>query len=69
MGDRYLTFLTSNGVNVLYTKSVYFHDEAYRVIDNLKKKSTLISGTSEKERNKAFLTYHKKIQALKTKLQ
>lgn len=69
MGDQHLTFLTSNGVNVLYTKSSYFHDEAYRVIDNLKKKSTLISGTSEKERNKVFLNYHKKIEALKSKLE
>jgi len=68
MGQRYLSFLTSNGLNSLLTKSELFYEEYYKALKVLQGKSTLISGSSEKERNKVFITYQRKIEALKKKL-
>lgn len=68
MGQRYLSFLTSNGLNSLLTKSDLFYEEYYRALKVLQGKSTLISGSSEKERNKVFINYQRKIDVLKKRL-
>lgn len=64
-GGEYRTYLTNNGINSFYTKSKRFYDDTYRSVDILLQKSTLISGTSEKERNRIFNLYNKKIHHLK----
>ncbi|MEX2595792.1 MAG: helix-turn-helix transcriptional regulator [Salibacteraceae bacterium] len=68
MGDRYLSFLTSNGISSLSTTSEWFYESTSNALSILKRRSTLISGTSEKERNSVFLNYHDKIDRLMKKL-
>lgn len=67
MGDSYLSFLTSNGISSLATTNEAFYKSAYDALQILKRRSTLISGTSEKARNKVFLGYHQKIDRLRQK--
>lgn len=61
MDERYLSFLTSNGLNSLLTKSEVFYKEYSQALKVLQGKSTIISGSSEKERNKVFMGYEAKI--------
>ena len=59
-----MSYLTNNGHNSLFTMDEGFYDSSYRSVKNLLGKSTLISGTSEKERNRIFSGYQKKISNL-----
>ncbi|MCB9246669.1 MAG: hypothetical protein H6606_09595 [Flavobacteriales bacterium] len=64
-GDEQRTYLTNNGINSFFTRSKRFYDDTYRSVDILLKKATLISGTSEKERNRIFNAYNRKIDNLR----
>jgi len=68
MGDAKAVYLTNNGHNSLLTTNDHFYDNSYRSIQNLLSKSTLISGTSEKERNRIFMRYQQKIEELKSSI-
>jgi hypothetical protein len=60
-GDREMMFQSFNSLNNIVTTDSAFCKECKTFIDQVIKCSTLISGTSEKERNKFFLTIHKSI--------
>ncbi len=61
-GDNFSTYITNNGINLLQTYNKSFFQYNYQWCKNLIQKSTLISGTGEKERNKFFLKLNEKIQ-------
>lgn len=67
-GDRYMSYLTNNGLNVLSTDDDRFYDQHLRQFNILKRRSTHISGSSEKERNRVFNSYQSKIERLKNQL-
>jgi hypothetical protein len=67
-GHVKMSYLTNNGHNSLFTMDEDFYDSSYKSVKNLLGKSTLISGTSEKERNRIFSAYHKKISRLYTRI-
>ena len=67
--DKYYTaYLAQNDLTLLVTRNIQFCIDQKKWIDNLIKKSSLITGTSEKERNKFFLNIKNKIDKLKNKL-
>ena len=61
-GDNVSTYITNNGINLLQTYNKGFFQYNYQWCKNLIQKSTLISGTGEKERNKFFMKLNDKIQ-------
>lgn len=61
-GDLGSTYLINNDVNLLQTFNKFFFQYNYQWSKNLMQKSTLISGISEKERNKFFIKLNEKIQ-------
>jgi hypothetical protein len=63
-GDSLSTYITNNGINLLQTYNKDFFQYNYQWCRNLIQKSTLISGTGEKERNKFFLKLNDKIQTV-----
>ena len=65
-GDFKMAYLTNNGHNSLMTTNPVFHDHAERAIKNLLSKSSLVSGTSEKERNRIFMAYQDKIDQMRS---
>jgi len=69
MGDSRITFIPHNMLNTLSTTHNDFglHTEHY--VRNMIKKSTLISSTAEKERNKFFKKMLGKVQVLRTKIE
>ncbi|MBL4752099.1 MAG: hypothetical protein JKY52_00670 [Flavobacteriales bacterium] len=64
-GDFKMAYLTNNGHNSLMTTNPVFHDNAERAVKNLLSKSSLVSGTSEKERNRIFMLYQDKIDQMR----
>ena len=60
-----LSYITYNVFSFLVTKDDRFNDGAFQTFRNLVSRSTLISGTGEKERNRFFRTLREKVQALK----
>jgi len=66
---RHMTYLTNNGLNVLSTKDERFYAEYLASFNRLLKKSTMISGSSERERNRFFNRYQSKIEHLRNKLE
>jgi len=64
-GDLKMSYLTNNGHNSLMTTNPVFHDNAERAVKNLLSKSSLVSGTSEKERNRIFMAYQDKIDRMR----
>ncbi len=69
MDNACVTYVTSNGLNLMSTTSQRFFDSTYAWVKNLLSKCTLISGTSEKERNRVFRSYGEKIRQSKEKMQ
>lgn len=67
--DEYFSYLTNNGLNVLSTRDRNFYDENLRAFEVLERKSTVISGSNERQRNKVFSTYRQKINRVKTRLE
>lgn len=69
MGDTKITYLTHNNMNILTTTDKAFCDGTEKYIQNILRKSSLISSSSEKERNKFFSRLLKKVDKLRTTLQ
>ena len=69
MGEAKAVYLTNNGHNSLVTTNENFYRHTYNSIQNLLSKSTLISGTSEKERNRIFMRFQEKIERLKSTIE
>ena len=65
-GDLKMSYLTNNGHNSLMTTSPVFYDRTHRAVQNLLSKSSLVSGTSEKERNRIFARFQDKISDLRS---
>ncbi len=61
---RAMMFQSFNSLNNIVTSDASFCAECKTFLDQVIKCSTLISGTSEKERNKFFLAIHKNIDKL-----
>lgn len=68
-GDVKTVYLTFNTFNALITPNIQFIEEINIWIDNLKKKSTLISATAQKHRYQFFKRAFAKIEALEKKIQ
>ncbi|HEY5825937.1 MAG TPA: hypothetical protein VIT44_16295, partial [Cyclobacteriaceae bacterium] len=68
MGDKRVTFITYNTMNVLTTSHEAFCKETDDYLTNIINKSTLISTTGEKERNKFFNKTDERIQLAKESL-
>jgi hypothetical protein len=62
------TFLTYNVINLLVTENERFCRQVEYSLRTLTKKSTLISGTSEKERNRFFHLLQEKINTLRERI-
>jgi len=61
-------FLVHNVVNIIYTRDVRFTENAYEHIQNLMRKSTLISSVSERERARFFKYLRNRIASRKQNL-
>ncbi len=61
-----IAFIPYNVFSYMATKDVRFNESAFGAFKNLVSRSTLISGTGEKERNKFFRLLKEKIRNLKS---
>jgi len=68
MGDKRMTFIPYNTMNILTTTHETFCRQTEDYLVNLTSKSILISTTGEKERNKFFNQMDEKIRALKSRI-
>lgn len=62
MGEKRMAFITYNTMNILNTSQASFCRETEDYLTNIINKSTLISTTGERERNKFFNLVEKRIQ-------
>jgi len=62
------TYITSNAINLLLTDNPVFYERNYQWGKNLISKSTLISGSAEKERYKFFRGIEDQINKLREKV-
>ena len=65
LDDLRLSIITYNALNYLITKDRRFGEKLFSGFNTLVSRSTLISGTGEKERNRFFRGQHEKITQLK----
>lgn len=63
MGDARFSYISFNSINSLTTNNPEFCDETEHWMRNLEKKSTLISGVSEKQRYQFFSQMYKHIDS------
>ncbi|MCW3078228.1 MAG: hypothetical protein JWO32_2837 [Bacteroidetes bacterium] len=63
MGDTRYSYISFNSMNSLTTNNPEFCEETEHWVRNLEKKSTLISGVSEKQRYQFFSSMYKNIDA------
>lgn len=68
MGDNRAVYITHNIMNYLVTTNPNFCETTRSTQDNLIKRSILVSGVSEKERNKFIIGVNNKIQATRERL-
>jgi len=68
MGDTKITYLTHNNLNILTTSNKIFCESTEQYIQNILRKSSLISSSSEKERNRFFNRLLKKVDKLRIRL-
>jgi len=69
MGKSSVAFISFNSVNSLSTSNSTFCEETNQWTKNLIKKSTLLSGTAEKQRYQFFNQIYKKIEAVKKNIE
>ena len=69
MDDQKVSYLTYNIINQLITKNTVFCDQIENSLRNLMQKSTMISGTSAKERYRFFNSLHEKVKTLRQKIE
>ena len=68
LGDAQVTYLTHNTLNYLITTNQDFCRETDSWIKNLMRKSTLLSGASEKQRNQFFRKAQDNIRELQSRI-
>ena len=68
MNGQKTSYYTYNVINQLITTHPAFCNQVDRTLRNLMKKSTLVSGTSEKERYRFFNGLREKVKLLRTKI-
>ena len=66
LNQDYFCFLIINNINFLVTGNAKFSEDTFNYLNNLQKKSTLISVSAEKERNIFYNTLEKKIEKTKS---
>ena len=66
---RKTSYNTYNVINQLITSNPVFCDQIENSLKNLMQKSTMISGTSAKERYRFFNILHEKVNALRTRIE
>jgi hypothetical protein len=69
MDGQKTSYFTYNVISQLVTTNPVFCDQVEKNLRNLMQKSTLISTTSAKERNRFFNTLHDKVALLKTRIE
>jgi hypothetical protein len=60
-----IAFIPYNVFSYMVTKDIRFNESALQAFENLVSRSTLISGTGEKERNKIFQLLRERVRNLK----
>lgn len=68
MGESKYSYISFNSINSLTTNNPEFCDETEHWVRNLEKKSTLISGVSEKQRYQFFTRMYKSINEVIEKI-
>ncbi|MDP3556599.1 MAG: helix-turn-helix domain-containing protein [Bacteroidota bacterium] len=68
MGESTYSYISFNSMNSLTTNNPQFCEETEHWVRNLEKKSTLISGVSEKQRYQFFTQMYKEIDACLQKI-
>jgi hypothetical protein len=68
MDGQKTSYYTYNIINLLITTNPVFCGQVEKTLRNLMKNSTLISGTSAKERNRFFNILHEKVRMLRTRI-
>lgn len=68
LGDSRITYITTNTLNYLQTTDPGFYESNYKWAENLMSKSSLISGVSEKIRNRFFLKLQNQIRQFKDQI-
>ena len=68
MDGRKVSYNTYNVINQLITSSPMFCEQIEKSLRNLMQKSTIISGTSSKERQRFFNTLHEKVKLLRDRI-
>jgi hypothetical protein len=63
IGDKKITYLNHSVLFLVGSQDQKFNEAMFRNLENLMKKSTLISGTGEKERKQFFNKLRKKVQS------
>lgn len=69
LDDQRWSYLTNNGLNVLSTRDDRFYQDNFKSFEILTKRSTLISGSSEKERSKVFNNYQVAISQTRKRIE
>lgn len=69
VGNNKVVYLSNNTFNMMSTTTPDFIEENEAWLKNLVRKSILISGVSEKQRNQFFRILHNKVQAMKNSIQ
>jgi hypothetical protein len=69
MDGQKTSYYTYNVINQLITTNPVFCNQVDKTLRNLMQKSTLISGTSAKERHRFFNTLHEKVRTLKSRIE
>jgi hypothetical protein len=65
LDERKISFIPYNIFSYMLTKDARFNESSFNVFNTLVSRSTLISGTGEKERNKFFRTLREKVKELR----
>jgi hypothetical protein len=65
VNETKISFIPYNVFSYMITKDVRFNESTFHAFKNLVSRSTLISGTGEKERNKFFRLLKEKVRDLK----
>ena len=63
IGDNKITYLNHSVIYFVGSKDKKFNESMFKNLDNLMKKSTLISGTGEKDRKQFFNKLRKKVHS------
>jgi hypothetical protein len=69
MDGQKVSYNTYNVINQLITSNPVFCDQIEKSFRNLMQKSTMISGTSAKERHRFFNILHDKVKTLRTRIE